>query len=321
MFNRFVSRFSQWLAVAAVFGFVGLGSAMAQAEPTMNEIYKTAQSGKLDQAQVMIQQVLIAHPNSAKAHFVQAELFARQGLAGRGREALVTADKLAPGLPFAKPEAVQALRAQLASRPEQSAVKELGNKNFAIDTPATATSTFPFGMVLLLVAGVIAIVVWLIRRKPAAAPIASAAYASPAAMGASGGLNGPQTFGSGLGGGAMAPGYGQAGGQPGLQPGYGQPAYGQPAATGMGGRVMGGLATGLAVGAGVMAAQAIGKNLMGHNEQPAHLSDGPAGTGNGHETLAGNNDMGGQNFGINDGSSWDDGGGSADIGGGGDWDT
>ena len=62
--------------------------AMAQAEPTINQIYEAAQSGKLDQAQTMVQQVLIAHPNSAKAHYVQAELFGRQGLASRGLGAL-----------------------------------------------------------------------------------------------------------------------------------------------------------------------------------------------------------------------------------------
>ena len=69
----------------------------------MTEIYTTAQAGKLDQAQVMIQQVLISHPKSAKAHFVQSELYARQGNLGRAREALSNAEKLAPGLPFARP--------------------------------------------------------------------------------------------------------------------------------------------------------------------------------------------------------------------------
>jgi len=57
----------------------GTGFAMAQAEPSMNQIYATAQAGKLDAAQLMVQQVLIAHPRSAKAFFVQAELYARQG--------------------------------------------------------------------------------------------------------------------------------------------------------------------------------------------------------------------------------------------------
>lgn len=105
-------RLGQWLVVVAL---LGTGIAFAQAEPTLSQIYSAAHSGQLDQAQVMIQQVLIAHPNSSKAHFVQAELFTRQGKANRATEALATAEKLAPGLPFAKPEAAQNLRAQIAA--------------------------------------------------------------------------------------------------------------------------------------------------------------------------------------------------------------
>ena len=128
-----------------------------------------------------------------------------------------------------------------------------------------------------------------------------------------GGLNGQQTFGAGPGAGAGGPG----------APGYGQPGYGQPAGGGMGGRVMGGLATGLAVGAGVMAAQAIGNNLMGNKENNPQ-QDKLAGEGNQvDQPVAGNNDLGGQNFGVNDAGSWDDADTSASSGdgGGGDWDT
>ena len=308
MLKNSLRMFFACLALAGA-ALMASGPAMAQAEPTINQIYEAAQSGKLDQAQTMVQQVLIAHPNSAKAHYVQAELFARQGLTSRGREALVMADKLAPGLPFAKPEAVQALRTQLASKPVVSGSKEPTNKGFGMDTPATATSSFSPGLLLLLGAGVVGLVVWLIRKKPADLTPAAA----PAAMagGIGSGLNGPQTFGAG-----PAPAYGQAG-----QPGYGgQPAYGQqPAGMGMGGRVMGGLATGLAVGAGVMAAQAIGKNLMGNDDHNAnHAANNNQ--GNNFEPLPGNNDLGGQNFGMNDSASWDDAGGG-DVGGGGDWDN
>ena len=314
------------LALASA-AFMANAPAMAQAEPSINQIYEAAQSGKLDQAQTMVQQVLVLHPNSAKAHYVQAELFARQGLSQKGREALATADKLAPGLPFAKSEAVQALRTQLTST--SSAVAP-AKQSFGMDTPATATSSVSPGWLLLLGAGVVGLVVWLIRRKPAAMPAATptamnsgigsgvgSGVGSGMGSGVGSGLNGPQTFGSGA-----APGYGQtAYGQPG-QPGYGQPAYGQPAATtGMGGRVMGGLATGLAVGAGVMAAQAIGKNLMGNDEHnpnrnAGHLNDD---AGNRLEPLPGNADLGCQNFGMNDSAGWDDAG-SADLGGG-DWDS
>jgi hypothetical protein len=314
-------RVGKWLAVAALLGF---GLAMAQSEPTLKQVYAEAQAGRLEQAQVMMQQVLVAHPGSAKAHFVQAELSARQGKMSHAREALATAEKLAPGLPFAKPEAVQALRTQLAAK--NSAPANNGSSSRALATaapaaysaPAAPASSFPLGLGLALGGGAIALVIFLMRKKPTSASMPPAAYANPAAM--PGGLNGQQGFGMGntmgnnAGGGAMAPGFGQ-------QPGYGQqPAYGQPAGMGLGGKVMGGLATGLAVGAGVMAAQAIGKSLMGHDTPPAHQPDNLA-NNNGFEPLASNNDLGGQNFGVNDAGSWDDGDALASSGDGGDWDS
>ncbi len=321
MFNLSIrQRAAKWLAVVALLGF---GAVMAQSEPSIKQIYETAQSGKIDQAQVMVQQVLIAHPNSAKAHYVQAELFARQGQASRGREALLMADKLAPGLPFAKPEAVQALRTQLASKPSVPAVREASKLPAAgreAAAPTSSSSSFPMGLGLALGGAAIAFAIFMLRKKPVpdTSPQVTNAnmYANPNAGGtASGignGLSGPQTFGTG----AAAPGYTQAP----AQPAYGQPAYGQPAGSGLGGRVMGGLATGLAVGAGVMAAQAIGKSLMGNNEHAAQ--PGNAAAGQGYEPLASNSDLGGQNFGVNDASSWDDGSSSmADSGGGGDWDS
>ena len=48
-------RAGKWLAVAALLTFAGTGVAMAQAEPTIKQIYDTAQSGKIEQAQTMVQ--------------------------------------------------------------------------------------------------------------------------------------------------------------------------------------------------------------------------------------------------------------------------
>ena len=322
MYRQLISRVAKLLALAA-FLVGGLGLALAQAEPTMTQIYQAAQAGKLDEAQVMVQQVLISHPNSAKAHYVQAELFARQGLASRGRDALVLADKLAPGLPFAKPEAVQALRAQLASKPGAAAVKEPANKALGALEPAApaGSSSFPLGLGLALGGVAIAVAILLLRKKQAPLAVSPAAYAGPSGTASPGtigsGLSGPQTFGAAATG---APVYGQAAyGQPGYgQQPYSQPGVGQPAGSGMGGKLAGGLAAGLAVGAGVMAAQAIGRSFSGNNEQhPAHQSDNAV---SGGQPLPGNADLGGQNFGINDASSWDDVGGAADVGGG-DWDN
>ena len=309
MFSALTQRFGKWLAIAAMLGF---GLAFAQSEPTLNQVYEAAQSGKIDQAQTMIQQVLVAHPNSAKAHFVQAELFARQGLNSRAGDMLAAAEKLAPGLPFAKPEAIQSLRAKISARPVQQSASNGNSSSSHLSSsagPASPASSFSWGMPLLMAGGVMLIGYFMFRRKnppiefhpqPAGQSFGSQVPAGgPAPM--ANGLNGPQTFGMG---GAAAP----------------APAYGQPAG-GMGSNIASGLVTGLAVGAGVMAAQAIGKSLMGNNEGSQDTSTRLAdnnNSSNSYEPIAGNS-MGGQNFGVTDAGSWDDGG-SADVGGG-DWDS
>ena len=274
---------------------LGGGAALAQSEPTMGQIYATAQAGKLDEAQVMVQQVLVSHPNSAKAHFVRAELYARQGDLGRARDSLASAEKFAPGLPFAKSEAVQALRTQLASKAAAPAVTPSIAPSHAaqVAPPSNASS---WVLPLLLAAGVLLAGYFLFRKKTPQPEVQPQAYASN-------GLSGPQSFGLPSGGA--------------MQGGSAYPGYAPAQAPGMGSRIAGGLATGLAVGAGVMAAQAIGRNLMGGDTASGH-----AGSANSSELspINSNPDMGGANFGVTDGGSWDDTG-SSDSGGGGDWDN
>jgi hypothetical protein len=147
----------KWLLVALL---LSSGLAMAQSEPTLSQVYATAQFGKLDQAQVMIQQVVISHPNNARAFFVRSELYARQGVLPRASGALSTAEKLARGLPFAKPEAVQALRAQLATKKTPAAVTASNNhpvSPMAVAASLDAPSPSPTSpaMPLLLAGGVI----------------------------------------------------------------------------------------------------------------------------------------------------------------------
>jgi len=291
-----IKRALQWLLVASFFSF---GFAMAQSEPTLNQVYATAQSGKLDQAQLMIQQVLISHPNSAKAFFVQSELYARQANLGKAREALATAEKLAPGLPFAKAQSVQALRAQLAAKKTPLAASGSAAHPAAVNAaysavpaaPASATSSWL--LPLALAGGVLGLGYFLFRKKQPNPLVPQAGFANQ------NGLNGPQTFGMGNGGAMQQP-------------------YGQAPGSGLGGRIMGGVATGLAVGAGVMAAEAIGRNLMGGHTPPVGAGNNLA--NNDWQAPNINPDMGGANFGIDDTSSWD-GGSNVDVGGSGDWDN
>jgi hypothetical protein len=260
----------------------------------MSQIYATAQAGKLDEAQVMVQQVLISHPKSAKAHFVQAELYARQGKFESARAALASAEQYAPGLPFAKPDAVQALRAQLNTKPPHAAAPTYATPQ----VPAASSSSWL--LPVLLAGGVIGVAFLIFRRR---APQGSGPQATYAPQAPANTLSGPQSFGMANGGQPVYP-----------QGGYPQGGYPQQGGTGLGGRIMGGVATGLAVGAGVMAAEAIGRNLMGGHNNNAPQNDM---TGSGFEPMAPdvNTDMGGNNFGIAD-TSWDDG-----AAGGSDWDT
>jgi predicted aspartyl protease len=91
----------------------GPSTGAADADPTMHQVYEAAQSGHLDQAQKMMAQVLRDHPRSGKAHYVEAELYAKQGNYTAARDELSQAEQLDPGLPFAKPAAVQDLKAKL----------------------------------------------------------------------------------------------------------------------------------------------------------------------------------------------------------------
>jgi tetratricopeptide (TPR) repeat protein len=83
------------------------------AEPSVRDVYATARAGQVDKAVTMMDEVLKAHPNSAKAHYVQAELMAKQGRIADARTQLAAAEKLAPGLPGIQPQSVAALKAQL----------------------------------------------------------------------------------------------------------------------------------------------------------------------------------------------------------------
>jgi hypothetical protein len=275
-------------------GAVGASSAIAQSEPSMNQIYTTAQSGKLDDALVMVQQVLVAHPNSAKAYFVQAELYSRQGKLDLARQSLLSAEQHAPGLPFAKPESVQALKAQLATKPDSATATTRVVP--AQSAPPSRTWMLP----LLLAGGVITAAFFLFRKRPPQVLAQQPQYATTNA------LTGAQVFGAT---GSPQPAY--------PQPGYPQ-GYAQPASSGLGGKIMGGVATGLAVGAGVMAAEAIGRNLMGGQSSTGSHTDPLAGDRN-FDPIApdANRDMGGNNFGITD-TGWDDG---ASDAGGSDWDN
>lgn len=122
--------------VAMAVAFVGLlpSSWAADSLPTIDQIYLAEQAGRADEAQRMIAQVLAARPASAKAHYVQAEVYARAGKMTLARAELAKAQQLEPSMAFAKPHAIAELRAQLAARSHQDP---------AMTLPQSTTASHP----------------------------------------------------------------------------------------------------------------------------------------------------------------------------------
>jgi uncharacterized protein len=248
---------------------------VSAAEPTIDQVYRAAEAGNFAEAQRMMDEVLRAHPSSARAHYVESELLAKQGRLADAAAELRTAERLEPGLPFAKPQAVQELERRIGGSPHLVA-------------PALSGGT-PWRTVLI--GGGLVVLVLLafgaLRRRNAA--LAAGAGAGPYGYpGAPGSANAPTTP-------------------------YGGAPNTQAAAPGMGSGIMGGLVTGAALGAGMVAGEALAHRLGG----------GASGSGlvppEDDPRQRPSDDMGGNDFGISDGSSWDDAGGGGDSGGGSDW--
>lgn len=86
------------------------------AEPTVHDIYEAAKNGQMSSANSMIDEVLRVHPNSAKAHFVKAELQSRQGQLAAARDELMNAKRLQPDLTFADANSLKLLEQRLSPR-------------------------------------------------------------------------------------------------------------------------------------------------------------------------------------------------------------
>jgi hypothetical protein len=277
------------LSLSLVLTLAAAAAPALAADPTPHQVYEAARSGHLTEAQQMINQVLRDHPQSGEAHYVAAEVNARMGNLALARQELNTARQLEPGLPFANPNAVQALERRLQG----------GAMSYSTGTERPSRS-FPWGWLLLLLGGLG--LLWSVIRRRAQQQSVFRPYPDGPAPSTAYRPNAPG-YGPG------APGYGPGG------PGYPPGGTGMP---GAGSGVMGGLATGLAAGAGLAAGEELIHRLGDRPEGGVIPNAGASEP----EPDPNNPGMGGQDFGVDDGSSWDDGSsGGEDPGGGGgdDW--
>ncbi len=259
----------------------GVPAFAADADASVHQIYEAAEGGHLDQAQGMMDQVLKDHPQSARAHYVQAELYAKEGKLSLARSELAEAERLKPGLPGENPQSVQRLKSELGVGGRAEAAPRVIGMNSGVRT----APHFPWGTVLILLA--VVGVLWMVFRRRSS----YGQYPAGVAGAGPGGYTGP--------GGGYGPGYGPGG----------------MGGGGMGSGIGGGLASGLAVGAGVVAGEELAHRFLDGRPEG---SVAPQQAVENNDWNADNSNMGGSDFGVNDaGSGWDDSSGGG--GGGDDW--
>lgn len=135
-------------------------SAFAWAEPSLKQVESEVRLGHLSQAESMMSEVTAAHADSAKAHYVYAEVLSRNQKFKEAAAEAATARTLDPAIKFTDPKKFQDFE-QLLTR-QQEATRMRG-------VPAARTSTIAAA----------AADTTSVRAPVSAAPMAPAVAASP----------------------------------------------------------------------------------------------------------------------------------------------
>lgn len=210
-----------------IFSFTGT-IAFADDLPSVHQIYETAKVGDLAKAHKMIEEVLKAHPQSAKAHFLDAEILVREGDLSQAKSELAEAERLSPGLSFAKPESVQHIKQRIARNDRNTMINTI-----ASHAEHSKPKPFPWMMAIVII-GALLLFVFIIKSMFSRQNNTAQSYPATAAQGNSSGYPGGQS-------------YPQSGG-------------------GLGSNMMSGLATGVAAGAGIVAGEALIHHFMDNSE-------------------------------------------------------
>lgn len=279
----------RWMLSVALVAMTGLAWAL----PSLQDVETQVKQGHYTQAESMMKEVVAAKPNSARAHYIYAEILAHDGNLSRAADEARLARQIDPDLGFTTPEKFRSFEASL-TRAQTPAPKSAVTPSTtsaiapAAKSPAAQSAGLP-SWIWLAGLAVVGFFLWrgFSRSKAAAA---SGAMAAPGATFAGGQMAQPN---------ATAPGA--------MPYGTGYPAQ-RPSSglMGVGLGVAGGVA------AGMLASELMNRNREGNvdhagsNAQPGFF-DAPSSAGN---------DLADRpvDFGT-DGSDWDSG--SVDGGGGG----
>jgi hypothetical protein len=288
-------------------------SALAWALPSLSDVEAQVQQGHYAQAESMMREVVAAKPDSARAHYVYAEILAHDGKFAAAADEARLARQLDPDLKFTSPEKFSAFENLLQrqqgeanrARAAPSSTQRANTANAPAAMAPTVASTGIPGWVWIGGLAVIALLLWRgFSRSRAAAAAAGGAMAAPGAYG--GPPMGPNAAPGAYGGPPMGP-----NAAPGAMPyGPGYPAQ-RPGSgmLGLGAAAAGGVA------AGMLADELLHRRPDPHavdqgNAGQAGFFDSPQGGGSASDLENRPIDFG------TGGADWDSG--STDVGGGGD---
>jgi len=254
----------------------------AQALPTVDAVQAQVKSGNYAQAEVMMQDVVIAKPNSARAHYLYAEILAHNQRFEQASREASRAREIDPALSFTDAAKFNSFMT-LLQREQAAARAPAANNSGAMTAPsaravaqapqpAPAAPGVPMWAWALGLAGIAAVIWAVVSRRQQAAGLGQ----RPMAMAGNGNAM------------AATPGFGGMGqgyaAQPMGQPGFGGPGgygNGYPAQQAPGRGLMG---VGLGVAGGVAAGMLAERLLHGNDNQNAghggsSWNDGAAGNG------------------------------------------
>jgi hypothetical protein len=279
------------LAVACA---AALWSVAALALPSSADVQSAVKAGDYPKAESMMQEVVAAKPQSAKAHYIYAEILAHDAKFSEAAAQARKARAIDPEIGFTDPDKFRAFE-QTLNR-EQAAPVVATQAAPMRQAPVQAASAGMPGWVWGLGFAVVAFLIWrMVSRR--------AAMAGGMAPAGAGGGYGMQP-------GAPQPGYG-----PGYGGGY-APGYGQAPGGGL-------LRTGLAAAGGVAAGMLVEKMIDGNrhgdnagngsqggmfdggsNQAATELENRPIDFGSGNDWGSGGSDNFTPSGGSDDGGGW-----------------
>ena len=138
---------SLWCSLLLSSSWAIAAPALQNTTPSVHAVYEAERAGHLAEAQQLIEQVLAEHPDSGKAHYVAAEVYAQSGNLARARREFETTRQLEPAVEFASTSAAAILQRKL----------------FGPESTAGARHSFLWWEVLAI--GTVCVFVWLERCR------------------------------------------------------------------------------------------------------------------------------------------------------------